>query len=316
MQIDVQLLVDNPFNERVFQSQEDKEGIKTLAEQMKRHGFLGALVARPRKDGKYEIAFGSRRIRAAALAGLETIEVTVKEMTDREMEEITVIENAQRVQVNEWDRMRHVLKFKKKHKVSGAETARIFSLDETLIANYNRIASLPPSLQKQLEEINANLRTVARVMSLAVTTPGSKHPEIDIKTAARLLKMQLKTKRINRGEIDGAVAAIQRLSANQRKQIIEQVITQKIQLKDVPDVARLQPGYALPKPKARVLSPDKLARQLRDAMKDANNAIAMAKNNWHHFNKAEQVALAMEIEMLHTQFIQTTQKTQQIQAPE
>jgi ParB/RepB/Spo0J family partition protein len=87
--------------------------LKELADDIKVHGILQPLVVRP-VDGQYELVAGERRLRAAKLAELTTVPATVRELTDLEADEIQVVENAQRVDLNyveqadAFDRLRRV----------------------------------------------------------------------------------------------------------------------------------------------------------------------------------------------------------------
>lgn len=71
------------------------EAMQELQESVKRHGILQPILVRP-SDGRYEIVAGERRFRAAKAAGLGSIPVTVRELTDQDALEIQVIENLQR----------------------------------------------------------------------------------------------------------------------------------------------------------------------------------------------------------------------------
>jgi ParB family chromosome partitioning protein len=80
--------------------------INELAETIGTHGVLEPLVARPFKDGKYEVVIGSRRLRAAERAGLEDTVCTVMELTDREALELQFIENEQRKNLTDYEKGR------------------------------------------------------------------------------------------------------------------------------------------------------------------------------------------------------------------
>lgn len=93
--IPLELLDANPNNPRkIF------KGIDELADDMKKHGLIHAVMARPKGD-RFELVVGERRKRAAKVAGFEAIRATVREMSDAEALEIAVIENGQRADVHE-----------------------------------------------------------------------------------------------------------------------------------------------------------------------------------------------------------------------
>ena len=79
----------------------DKEALKELADSIKAKGILEPLIARKAaSNGNYEIVVGSRRFRAAKLAGLEEVPAVVRQLSDEECIELQVIENEQRADVH------------------------------------------------------------------------------------------------------------------------------------------------------------------------------------------------------------------------
>lgn len=77
----------------------DPAGLKELEQSIREKGVLTPLIVRPNGKG-HEIAAGHRRFRAAKAAGLETVPVLVKDMTDKELAEVLVIDNLQRADVH------------------------------------------------------------------------------------------------------------------------------------------------------------------------------------------------------------------------
>jgi ParB family transcriptional regulator, chromosome partitioning protein len=87
---------------RVF----DQDQLRELADNIKLHGVLQAILVRPSPDGadgSYELVAGARRFRASKLAGKHTIPTTVRKLTDAEAQEIRLIENLQRTNIHELD---------------------------------------------------------------------------------------------------------------------------------------------------------------------------------------------------------------------
>lgn len=92
-QINVSLIMPNPYQpRRIF----DEEKLKELAESIKLHGVLQPVILREKK-GYYEIVSGERRWRATKLCEMYAISAIVGEFTDGEMLEIAMLENMQRV---------------------------------------------------------------------------------------------------------------------------------------------------------------------------------------------------------------------------
>lgn len=84
----------------------DETKLRELAENIKVHGVLQAVLLRPLpggSNGTYELVAGARRFRASKLAGKQTIPATVRELNDAECREIQLIENLQRAEIHELD---------------------------------------------------------------------------------------------------------------------------------------------------------------------------------------------------------------------
>ena len=77
----------------------NQDAIKELAQSIKLHGVIQPIVVTPRGD-KYIIIAGERRYRASKLAGLQNVPVIIKNYTNQEMQEISLIENLQREDLN------------------------------------------------------------------------------------------------------------------------------------------------------------------------------------------------------------------------
>ena len=73
----------------------DEDGLLELSESIKQYGILQPLLVQDKKD-YYEIIAGERRWRAAKLAGLKEVPVIIRNLTDQEIVEISLIENIKR----------------------------------------------------------------------------------------------------------------------------------------------------------------------------------------------------------------------------
>lgn len=78
----------------------DEQALSELADSISKHGLIQPIVVRPTAGGAYQIVAGERRWRACRIAGLDTVPVVIKEVSDREYAEIALIENLQREDLN------------------------------------------------------------------------------------------------------------------------------------------------------------------------------------------------------------------------
>ncbi|HTU43904.1 MAG TPA: ParB/RepB/Spo0J family partition protein [Bryobacteraceae bacterium] len=93
-------LVESPTNPRqIF----DNDGLQELAASIRANGVLQPLLVRPRAERRFEIVFGARRYRGAAMAEQETVPVCIREMTDAQVLEAQLVENLQRRDVHPLD---------------------------------------------------------------------------------------------------------------------------------------------------------------------------------------------------------------------
>ena len=83
-----------PFKDHPFRVQDDEE-MESAVQSISQYGVLTPLIARPRPEGGYEIISGHRRQHAAQLAGLETVPVIVRDMSDDAAIILMVDSNAQ-----------------------------------------------------------------------------------------------------------------------------------------------------------------------------------------------------------------------------
>lgn len=94
MEIPLAAIEESPLNARRLY-----RGLEELAESIRSKGVIVPLMVRPGRDGGYQLVTGHRRVRAAKLAGLETVPATVRDLSDEEVIEIQIIENIQRSDV-------------------------------------------------------------------------------------------------------------------------------------------------------------------------------------------------------------------------
>ena len=106
--VSISKLRSNPFQER-----KTFEGVERLSKSIKKHGFWGVLMARE-KGGTYELAFGERRLRAAKVAGLKEIPIEVRKLSDEEMAELCVKENALQEGIPPLERAAHLTMLQRK----------------------------------------------------------------------------------------------------------------------------------------------------------------------------------------------------------
>ena len=125
----------------------DESAIKALSESIKEHGVLQPIVV-THEDGKYKIVAGERRWRASKLAGLKKIPAIVRTLDSQNRLELSIIENAQREDLNAVELATAYAKLKTQFNMSVAEIAKKVGKSEISVNNTIKLLNLPESAKK------------------------------------------------------------------------------------------------------------------------------------------------------------------------
>jgi ParB family chromosome partitioning protein len=129
----------------------EKEALKELADSIKEHGVLQPILVKPKDDG-YEIVAGERRWRAAAMAGLNTVPVIIKDVNDMQADEISLIENLQRDDLTVVEEARAYKNMMENYGYTQESLAARIGKSRSQIANTVRILALPEQILDLLEQ--------------------------------------------------------------------------------------------------------------------------------------------------------------------
>ena len=129
----------------------DEDGILELADSIKRYGVLSPLLVQKR-DGYYEIVAGERRWRAAKRAGLKKVPVIIRDLSEREIVEIALIENIQREDLNPIEEAQAYRRLLEEFSLSQDEVAERVSKSRPTITNSRRLLNLDERVQQMLME--------------------------------------------------------------------------------------------------------------------------------------------------------------------
>ncbi len=138
-EIDIDKIIANPNQPR---KNFDKAALDELATSIKEHGVIMPIVVNKEKDGKFMIIAGERRYRASILAGLTSIPAVVKDYTEREVEEISLIENLQREDLNPIEAATAMKRLMDEYALTQEELASKIGKSRPAIANTLRLLSL------------------------------------------------------------------------------------------------------------------------------------------------------------------------------
>lgn len=127
----------------------DEDALLELSESIKQFGVLQPLLVQDRKD-YYEIIAGERRWRAAKLAGIKEIPVIVKNLTEQEIVEISLIENIQREDLNPIEEAMAYKRLLNEFNLKQDEVAERVSKSRTAVTNSMRLLKLDERVQQMV----------------------------------------------------------------------------------------------------------------------------------------------------------------------
>ena len=127
----------------------DEDLLMELSESIKQYGVLQPLLVSDKK-GYYEIIAGERRWRAAKMAGLKEIPVIIKELTDQQIVEISLIENIQREDLNPIEEAMAYKRLIEEFHLKQDEIAERVSKSRTAVTNSMRLLKLNEKVQQML----------------------------------------------------------------------------------------------------------------------------------------------------------------------
>lgn len=129
----------------------EPESLQELADSIKAQGVMQPIVVRPISDRKYEIIAGERRWRATQLAGLDTIPVVVRHVTDEAAIAMALIENIQREDLNPIEEAVALQRLQQEFELTQQEVADAVGKSRTTVTNLLRLMSLQEDVRRLVE---------------------------------------------------------------------------------------------------------------------------------------------------------------------
>ena len=129
----------------------DENAMEELSDSIKKYGVIQPLIVR-KQGSRYEIIAGERRWRAAKMAGLREVPVIIKNYTDQEIVEISLIENIQRENLNPIEEALAYKTLIKEFHLRQEDVAVRVSKSRTFITNTMRLLKLDERVQNMLSE--------------------------------------------------------------------------------------------------------------------------------------------------------------------
>ncbi|WAC62270.1 ParB/RepB/Spo0J family partition protein [Pseudoxanthomonas sp. SL93] len=129
----------------------DPGKLTELAESIKAQGVIQPIVVRELSPGKFEIVAGERRWRASQEAGLAEVPVVVRDLDDRTVIAMALIENIQREDLNPLEEAQSLQRLINEFALTHAEAAEAVGRSRAAVSNLLRLLELPPAIRALLE---------------------------------------------------------------------------------------------------------------------------------------------------------------------
>ncbi|WP_336985255.1 ParB/RepB/Spo0J family partition protein [Altererythrobacter aquiaggeris] len=129
----------------------DETALEELAASIASRGVIQPIIVRPTKGGRYQLVAGERRWRAAQKAHLHQIPALVRDLDERDVMTLALIENIQREDLNPIEEARAYSRLAKSEGLTQAEISGIVDKSRSHVANLQRLLSLPDSVLELVE---------------------------------------------------------------------------------------------------------------------------------------------------------------------
>jgi ParB family transcriptional regulator, chromosome partitioning protein len=171
----------NPFQTR---TQVNEDQLSELAASIVANGVVQPILVRPLASGRFQLIAGERRWRASQLAGKTTIPAILRQVSDEQAMEITIVENLQRADLNPMEQARAFERLSREFHMTQEQMATRTGKDRATVSNFLRLLRLPSTVQGRVESGDLSF-------GHARTLLGFEHAEEMEKAAQRIIALSL-----------------------------------------------------------------------------------------------------------------------------
>jgi len=152
----------NPYQARTSWGEAD---LAELVESIKANGIVQPIVVRPFQDG-YQLIAGERRFRAAQAAEFASIPALVRDVTDEQLFEWSLVENIHRKDLNPIERAKAYQRYLSVFSLTQAEGAERLGENRSVVANYIRLLDLPQEVRQMLIDEQLSMGHARAILAL------------------------------------------------------------------------------------------------------------------------------------------------------
>lgn len=148
LEVAVELVDRNPYQTRTHFAE---AALAELAASIAANGVIQPIVVRPAADGRYQLIAGERRLQASKQAGKTTIPAFVRDASNRQTLELTIVENLQRADLNPMEQARAYQRLSQEFQLTQDQMAQRTGKERASVSNFLRLLRLPESVQGMVE---------------------------------------------------------------------------------------------------------------------------------------------------------------------
>ena len=130
----------------------DEEKLAELAQSISATGVVQPVTVRELPGGRYQLIMGERRWRASQIAGKTTVPAIVRQVSDEQAMEMTIVENLQRADLNPMEQARAYERLSREFKLTQEQMAQRTGKDRASVGNFLRLLKLPDIIQRYVED--------------------------------------------------------------------------------------------------------------------------------------------------------------------
>ncbi|HEX8925546.1 MAG TPA: ParB/RepB/Spo0J family partition protein [Terriglobales bacterium] len=176
----------NPYQTR---TRIDESALNELADSIKASGVVQPITVRPGQNGRFQLIAGERRWLASQKAGKATVPAIVRQVSNEQAMEITIIENLQREDLNAMEQARAYERLGREFGLTQEQMAQRTGKERSSVANFLRLLKLPPAVQEMVESDKLSFGHAKALM-------GLDSPEAMIKLAQRAVALNFSVRQV------------------------------------------------------------------------------------------------------------------------
>lgn len=209
-EISVEAIDRNPYQTR---TRFDEAALAELAASISATGVVQPILVRTLPSGRFQLIVGERRLMASKKAGKKTIPAILRQVSDEQAMEITIVENLQRTDLNPIEQARAYDRLSREFKLTQEQMAQRTGKDRASVANFLRLLRLPVEVQARVENGELSFGHARALLPL-------EDPEAILKAAQKVAALSMSVRQTE-SYVQGIVNPEKRKNAKKGKEPLD-----------------------------------------------------------------------------------------------